>query len=652
MARFQRKAVVVFSSMLLILPFISQGTSLGALPTTGVMELEGNTVSSTDTDWQTLLEAGTGGYIQPKSSLPSGFSSVGAATSLVGSTEQGGDYYLPDKTTFATGSKDTLPITPGWQCTSSNNLGGKVDIVNAYAAVYKVPGATGGANDAGDTILYFGVEKASPNGDSNIAVWFLQDPDAGCSAGKGSTAFTGDHVDGDLLVVAAFTNGGSQANIAAYAWDGVTDADGDPTGSLGFLNVAAPVAVGNLCSATVTTNACAITNNTATVAPPWNHPDKNGGDLDKLEFFEGGVNLTEALPDLSPCFPAFLANTRSSQSPTATIFDFAEGDLSVCAPSTDLSMDAADPATVYAGGLTTFTFHETNDGNTTLSEPTGGFIQIDSSSTIENAGSCDPQQILNGDGDNTGDDNGNGAFEPGETWDFDCEFAPESSGTLVANGHGIDLDILSTGLDVTYCGADVDGRGTGDNAGKWCDSDEQASASVTRINPSTVLKKTADAEITYTYTERNSAQETSYLTQPVGDPAVLSTGPSNPNGNGGWVVDDQCAPVTQVLGDATAGTHGNATHNVGDNDNDNRLDNGETWRFECTDTLAGPTGEDTESSVVNTALGHGTVPSTSDDLRWCNAADEASEPAGTHCSQTERDQVKVTIEYGDEDSDL
>src|SRR4029079_3686166 len=52
------------------------------------------------------------------------------------------------------------------------------------------------------------------------------------------------------------------------------------------------------------------------------------------DFFEGGVNLTnvfESTGEEAPsCFNTFIADTRSSQSLTATLFDFARGQLGEC----------------------------------------------------------------------------------------------------------------------------------------------------------------------------------------------------------------------------------------------------------------------------------------------------------------------------------
>ena len=101
-------------------------------------------------------------------------------------TAGGAIFNTSDNTTFATGSKDTLPITPGWQCNVDNNVLSKSDVMNSYAVTYK--------NAAkGEEILYFGLERNANTGDGNVG--FL------VPAGRGwmrftrvdSTAFTGDH---------------------------------------------------------------------------------------------------------------------------------------------------------------------------------------------------------------------------------------------------------------------------------------------------------------------------------------------------------------------------------------------------------------------------------------------------------------------------
>jgi hypothetical protein len=64
------------------------------------------------------------------------------------------------------------------------------------------------------------------------------------------------------------------------------------------------------------------------LTPPWNHPDKDGGALNPNEFFEGGVDAGPFGAD--SCFATAVANTRSSQSLTATLFDFDRFSLPVC----------------------------------------------------------------------------------------------------------------------------------------------------------------------------------------------------------------------------------------------------------------------------------------------------------------------------------
>lgn len=260
----------------------------------------GNTaVDAGGVDWETLF---TGpGDIAPKLGLPQNYLASGGRA----------DYALPDLTTYATGSKDTLPIQGGWQCTKSNNVGDKVDIVNSYATAY--------VDADGDLILYYGVEKSSPNGDSNIAVWFLKDGTVDCTAGKGATDFTGQHTDGDILLVSEFSNGGTKANVNAYRWVG-TDEDGalDPK----------PLETGQLCtSAGVGDGACSVVNKQP-LNTTWNSPDKNGGDLDVNEFFEGGVNVGKA--GAENCFATALANTRSSTTLGSTLFDYNRFSLPIC----------------------------------------------------------------------------------------------------------------------------------------------------------------------------------------------------------------------------------------------------------------------------------------------------------------------------------
>ena len=388
-------------------------------------ELDGNTSIESQVDWQSIFDM----HGDPITPLPTGFFVTGFDD----------DYQLPDTTTYATGSKDTLPITPGWQCTKSNNVGDKVDIVNAYATATHV---------GDDLVLYFAIEISSPNGDSNIGMWFLKDGTVACDGkGKGAKDFTGSHQDGDIFVVSAFTNGGRTANVSVYEW---TDGALDPN----------PLGYGGVCDPSTDQNACAITNVSSYVSSPWPSPDKNGGDLDPQTFFEGGVNLTN-LGVADECFATYLANTRSSQSLTATIFDFSGGSFPVCNPSTTLEASAS--------ASITYTIAETNDGDVRLSEPPGGWV----TANLSDGTACTGLTLVSKEGGNE-----DGYLDPGETFTFTCTAQVTFDGstlqsvTLTATGHGID----PAGRDVTICP-------NGNTSGLVCDPDERDKVKVEISDP-------------------------------------------------------------------------------------------------------------------------------------------------------------------------
>ena len=310
-------------------------------------QLDGDVSASTTTmvgtttqskDWDSFFDA-TGSPIS--GSLTGGFTNSGFTKDFA--TNSNGSFNTADQTTFSTGSKDTLNITPGWQCNFDNNVNSKIDIMNAYALAYINP-----ANN--HEILYFALERNANTGDGNVAFWFLQD-NASCVSTGPSQAWTGNHTDGDLLIVSAFTSGGGVSTIDVYRWNGGAG------GSLGTTSVAH----GADCKTTTGNDAvCATTNAgtvgiTGSITTPWptsNKQDGPGNTLRTAEFFEGGLDLT-AKSLGGKCFNVFVADTRSSQSLTATLFDFARGTLGECAvtvtttPSStaDRTLGSTDPIT-------------------------------------------------------------------------------------------------------------------------------------------------------------------------------------------------------------------------------------------------------------------------------------------------------------------
>src|SRR5262249_37064072 len=69
--------------------------------------------------------------------------------------------------------------------------------------------------------------------------------------------------------------------------------------------------------------------NTGPISLPWSYTNKSGQSQPAAgEFLEEGVDLTAL--GLQGCFSTFLAETRSSQSPTATLSDFVLGNFPLC----------------------------------------------------------------------------------------------------------------------------------------------------------------------------------------------------------------------------------------------------------------------------------------------------------------------------------
>jgi hypothetical protein len=298
-------------------------------------QLDGNVVddpaSAQDFDWASFFNtAGDRDPVLPDASRPD-FTASSFDDDFV--INPNGSFNTSDTTTFATGSKDTLNPTGGWECNQDNNVNSKDDVMNAYAVSYVDP-------VTGDEILYFGLERNANTGTGNVGFWFLQD-EVACDTSTG--AFTGDHVDGDVLIVSEFSSGGRVSTIFAYEWEGGAD---------GFLNPTA-VASGAECppAAGDPDTICAIAN-TGTITTPWqtaNKQDGVGNSLRVSEFFEGGINLTqEGLG--GKCFNTFLADTRTSTSLTSTIFDFSLGQLGECISTTETTPSITTPTTIPADG--------------------------------------------------------------------------------------------------------------------------------------------------------------------------------------------------------------------------------------------------------------------------------------------------------------
>ncbi len=284
----------------------------GALPNPPLFELDGNATTDHATpgvpdDWDRIYCAQTGVTCATNPGAPSALSSSFLH-------EPAG----MDISYFKGGAKDADATPQG----CGANAASKDELNDIFAAAYTDP-----ANN--HTILYFGGDRASVNGDSDIGFW-LNGPGTAASPGLGTTScpgggvgFTGTHQNGDLLVLSTFTNGGGVSSVQIFQWQ---------NGALNTTPISTDAACTTPTSATAV--ACAIANS-ATITTPWPFGSTTPpGSVPSPSFFEGGVDLTQLLAPapgaVTPCFDTFYGETRSSQSLTATLMDFGFGDVSTC----------------------------------------------------------------------------------------------------------------------------------------------------------------------------------------------------------------------------------------------------------------------------------------------------------------------------------
>lgn len=302
----------------------------------GLFELEGNVAdeAAMGDDWENIAD---------------GTDSANAVTS--GTT--GGIILDPidnriDMIFTGGGSKDDLDI-PGWQFTTGS-VPPKDDLTDAAAAAYQ---------DAdGDLIIYFMADRFAVNGTAQMGFWFFQDnvgpvddpedPDYG--------KFTGQHQNGDVLILAEFTQGGAIPDVDVWVWDegnGTVDPEegGSANTNLRF--------VGQFGECNGADDLACAVSNAGVVTPFWPRVSKGGGsDILINGLFEGGINITELFPEASGCFSSFLAETRSSHSVDAVLKDFVSGGFNLCGVAASKSCSAAinpsgDGANIVFNGTTT-----------------------------------------------------------------------------------------------------------------------------------------------------------------------------------------------------------------------------------------------------------------------------------------------------------
>jgi hypothetical protein len=246
-----------------------------------------------------------------------------------------------DRTVFAGSNKNNDAIsTWNW---ATGNAPVKDDLANVYAYAVK--------NDVGDLVLYFGGERLSPNGDSHIDLEFNQeeikldkatpcgsDQSAGPSDGS-PCEFIGNKSEGDLIISLDYTKGGDLGSFEVRKFSNGNYVE--------VVTLPGP-GCNDTFNGTAADAICGFTNGETIDGGGWPSYDSHNAvitQLPKNSFAEFGINVTEAL-DETPCFASFGAHTRTSQSFTSELKDFAVGSFQVCQPNTALT----------AGASVTFTF--------------------------------------------------------------------------------------------------------------------------------------------------------------------------------------------------------------------------------------------------------------------------------------------------------
>lgn len=342
---------------------------------------DGNTIdeAAPGDDWATI-------YADYIDDTPAGDNSSAFALSWVEDTfannniDNGAEPFVvlrtPEDTFFTGGgSKDTNGIQAGpWKYkVESDVVPDKNDIVNAFAAAYDFTYPVGhprqgkGADD--ETVMfYFGLDTFSVNGDANAGFWFFRQPVSLGPLDGDTGLFIGEHTDGDIFVAVAYTQGGSIGDIDVYEWIG-----NDATGSL------TKILEGQDCAtASANDDVCGVINKllpdqTFGEDPVFdyantlvaNNPTPFGGDSYKYEsaaFVEFGLDVEAVLGGEIGCFTTFLAETRSSQSETAQLKDFAFGAFPICSIAVDKTGDTLSKI----GDDVDYTITVTNTGKATL----------------------------------------------------------------------------------------------------------------------------------------------------------------------------------------------------------------------------------------------------------------------------------------------
>ncbi len=293
----------------LLLP---RGTAL-AVHDSDLFEFDGNILSDGGVDWNSIFVvddcSGQDGEVIGTSLPPEGIIAAFVRDQL---SVKG----LIDCTTFGPTSNKNGDAVNTWDW-RPGNVPAKDDLANVYAYLVEDP-------VSGRRLLYMGLERIVNDGDSHIDFDVKLDPTFGLDGTadcETSGRFTGEHLDGDLLVALDFEKGGALALVRIFRYEGtpaVLNATPIAEASTGtpFCNTAG-LPADSICG---TSNAASIPGGC------WLNFGKGGNTTDMLlanAFTEVGIDLNSAGISGERCISTVIAKSRSSQSITSELKDFA-----------------------------------------------------------------------------------------------------------------------------------------------------------------------------------------------------------------------------------------------------------------------------------------------------------------------------------------
>lgn len=279
------------------------------------------------------------------------------------------DGKAPDSIYTGGGTKDHLPInganaSKSWQWkTATGSSSDKTNIQEAGAVLI-------------DGVIYFFGNRFSAEGATNIGFWLFQDDVGPINGGR----FSGQHTNGDVLVVAEIVQGGSEGRIEAYKYDDITGVYTSSSKTLSDVD-----------TDDATLNAIV---NSESIPSPWPHVAKNGpaNFMPAITFFEGFINIKKLIEDGeldagANCFSTFIIETRASFSISSVLEDFVGGNFDVQPRVTLEGLTACEDdiegATLkpeVSGGLGTLTYMWFKDGEK-LDNETGSTLLVSESGT-------------------------------------------------------------------------------------------------------------------------------------------------------------------------------------------------------------------------------------------------------------------------------